>query len=441
MRTFVLLLLLTTLAQSEELTVFFRTEPDRVRVFQKLSHGAPHFRGLSDQPVSVEDVGTDLVLTFEKEGFESPQPLRLPTGTLKGRSSWPPANEPPIRLPPTHAGAALRHFLEKNPATVGLSLVASLIGLGLGWFRLRTVRRRLAHQERLEELAPAHQTRHDSLLMRTLSGYRLVDVLGQGGMACVYLGIPDQSLDKSQSVAVKILDRKLSEQADFIRRFKREIQVSASLDHPHIMRLIDWGETVEGWIYLIMEFVEGGVLRDRVGPGGLPLNRACTLMDEIFSAVAYAHQRGIIHRDLKPDNIMLTKKGSIKVMDFGLAKNESSEKLTQTGVALGTPAYMAPEQIQSLELDARTDQYALGCLAYELLTGRLPFEADSPTQLIFLHLTDEPDPPSFYRPELPAPVDAVVLKMLAKDKEDRYPDLESARTDLIGSLGLEIAKG
>ncbi|MCA9794778.1 MAG: serine/threonine protein kinase, partial [Candidatus Eremiobacteraeota bacterium] len=180
--------------------------------------------------------------------------------------------------------------------------------------------------------------------------------------------------------------------------------------------------------------VRGQTLGDMLEQDRPAPEQARKVLSDLFGAMVYAHSRGVIHRDLKPDNIMLTEKGLLKVMDFGLAKEEDSEKLTQTGTALGTPAYMAPEQIQGDDLDPRTDQYSLGIIAYEVLAGRLPFDASDVMQLLFAQMTATPPPPSQFNPTLPDEVDAALLKMLAKTAEERFATTEEATHALMVAL-------
>ncbi|MBI3928915.1 MAG: serine/threonine protein kinase [Armatimonadetes bacterium] len=422
-RPLVLLLwLLTTgLAMSQEtpesVTVSFRTDPPAVDVSTAMNG----YLGKSDQPLTIElrgDEGHRLEFIFKQAGYKthsiqvSPRELRAPI--------YPPPGRQPIRLVPASLGILLKEFA----VPLAVTSMALLGALALAARRILKVRSRLGRVRRLEEYRAA-AAGDDSLLLSVVGGYRLVEELGRGGMAVVYRGVPEDTYDESRQVAVKVISRELSADPDYVNRFRREIVVSKNLVHPCIVRLLDYGEH-EGRIYLAQEFLQGETLSRRLSSGGMDLRRAMKLLESLFRGVGYAHSQGVVHRDLKPDNIMMLADGNLKITDFGLAKAEDSQKLTRTGVAMGTPAYMAPEQIQGQDLDARTDQYALGVIAYELLTGRLPFEAEDVVQVIYRHLSEEPEPPSRHRPELSPAFDAAVLRMLAKDPGQRFPTVEAA---------------
>ena len=260
--------------------------------------------------------------------------------------------------------------------------------------------------------------------------YRIERELGQGGMATVYLA---QDLRHERQVAVKVLRPDLAATLGS-DRFLREIRIAAQLQHPHILPLLDSGDSA-GFLYYVMPFVDGQSLRDRLDRvGELPVNEAVKLLCEIVDALALAHQRGVVHRDIKPDNIMLSGRHAL-VMDFGVAKAVSEatgrNQLTTAGVALGTPAYMAPEQAAGdPHLDQRVDIYAVGVMAYELLTGRTPFMGHTPQQMLAAHVTEAPEPVSRHRATIPAPLEQVVMRCLAKRPADRFQTAE----ELLGAL-------
>jgi len=243
-------------------------------------------------------------------------------------------------------------------------------------------------------------------------------------MATVYRALPIDARDSSEVVAVKVMRRELVHDAEMSNRFQRETKVTAALDHPNIVRVADFGEH-DGIAYLAMEWMEGGTLRDKTQSKVVALEDVWDALSPLCSAVHYAHTQGVVHRDLKPENIMVTLAGVLKVTDFGLARSGSADKITATGAVMGTPAYMAPEQIQGDLPAPAMDQYAIGIIAFELLTGRLPFEECDPVQLIFKTLMEEPFPPSRFR-QLPEGVDEAILRMLEKQPEQRYPNLEEA---------------
>jgi serine/threonine-protein kinase len=258
-------------------------------------------------------------------------------------------------------------------------------------------------------------------LQQALGGaYRIERELGQGGMATVFLA---DDLKHDRKVAVKVLRPELAA-ALGAERFTREIRIAARLQHPHILPLLDSGQA-EGFLYYVMPYVDGQSLRDRLArEGELPVHEAVRILVEIVDALAFAHAQGVVHRDIKPDNVMLSGRHAL-VMDFGVAKalSEATGRTTMTtaGVALGTPSYMAPEQATAdPNLDHRVDVYAVGVVAYELLTGRTPFAGLTPQQMLAAHVTETPAPLSRYRPSLSPALQAVVMKCLAKHPADRW---------------------
>jgi eukaryotic-like serine/threonine-protein kinase len=249
-------------------------------------------------------------------------------------------------------------------------------------------------------------------------------------MATVYCGLPADTLDESKAVAVKVLGREVFHDSDFRERFRREVNAYRKLQHPNIVALYDWGEQEAGMIYIVLELVDGQTLRDVLKTGTPSRTRAREILQELFAATHYAHQRGIVHRDLKPENVMITRQGALKIMDFGLARHHDAEALTQTGSVLGTPAYMAPEQLTRGSVDGRLDQFALGVITYELLSGHLPYPADGDLMALLSDILNTPAPALGIHPEL----DAVVAKMLSKQPEDRFADVAAAWKALSAAL-------
>ncbi|SNT58597.1 serine/threonine-protein kinase [Actinacidiphila glaucinigra] len=272
--------------------------------------------------------------------------------------------------------------------------------------------------------------------MRVLSGrYELVETVGRGGMGEVWRGV-DRELGRA--VAVKVLPPELTRHEEFRSRFRREARTVASLTHRGIAVLHDVGEDTgedEAVPYLVMEFIDGRTLAEVLGDGPLTMERSTAIMRDVADALAHSHAQGLVHRDVKPSNVMITADGQVKILDFGIAKvvADTATRLTATGMTVGTPAYLSPEQIHGTAVDARTDQYSLGCLFYELLTGRPPFTGDSPFAVMNQHLAKDPVPPSALRPQLPADVDAVVLRALAKQPDQRFLGMGALR-DALGSL-------
>jgi eukaryotic-like serine/threonine-protein kinase len=266
---------------------------------------------------------------------------------------------------------------------------------------------------------------------RLLAGrYELGGVIGRGGMAEVYRG-RDIRLDRI--VAVKTLRRDLAGDQMFQARFRREAQSAASLNHPSIIAVYDTGEDTGGSApvpYIVMEYAEGRTLGDLMRDGRRLLpDRAMEITVGVLGALDYSHRNGIVHRDIKPTNVMLTRTGDVKVMDFGIARALAGGQvtLTQTAQVIGTVQYMSPEQARGERVDARSDLYSTGCLLYELLAGRPPFSGDSPVAIAHQHVRENPVPPSQGDPQIPRWADAIVLKAMAKNPEGRYQNAAEMR--------------
>jgi serine/threonine protein kinase len=264
---------------------------------------------------------------------------------------------------------------------------------------------------------------------RRLGQYEISGILGQGGMATVYRAF-QKSMDRE--VAIKVITSALANNPDFVLRFEREIRVLAKLQHPHILPVYDVGS--EGnLLYLVMRLVEGGSLDGKLRDGMLSVSQTARIFGQIASALNFAHDSGIVHRDLKPNNILLDSKGNPYLTDFGIAKMvQANTQVTAAGTVVGTPAYMAPEQWRAQEIDARTDIYALGIMLYEMLTGDLPFKADTPYGMMYQHL-DTPIP-RVSRPGVPNAINDVIAKATAKAKTERYPSAEMLADDVAAVL-------
>lgn len=267
-----------------------------------------------------------------------------------------------------------------------------------------------------------------------LSGrYELGEILGFGGMSEVHLA-RDTRLHRD--VAVKVLRADLARDPSFYLRFRREAQNAAALNHPAIVAVYDTGEaeTPTGPLpYIVMEYVEGVTLRDIVhNDGPMPPKRAIEVIADACQALNFSHTHGIIHRDVKPANIMISKAGAVKVMDFGIARAlAETHSVTQTAAVIGTAQYLSPEQARGESVDARSDVYSLGCVLYEMLTGEAPFVGDSPVAVAYQHVREDPVPPSQRHAGIPAELDAVVLKALAKNPDNRYQTAAEMRADLV----------
>ncbi|HUR13653.1 MAG TPA: Stk1 family PASTA domain-containing Ser/Thr kinase [Mycobacteriales bacterium] len=261
--------------------------------------------------------------------------------------------------------------------------------------------------------------------------YALGEVLGRGGMAEVRRGT-DTRLGRD--VAIKVLRADLARDPAFHARFRREAQSAAGLDAPNVVAVYDTGEDEHGVPWIVMEHVEGRTLREVLGDEGRLLpQRALEIAVDICSALEVAHRAGIVHRDIKPANVMLTLRGEVKVMDFGIARAAagSESTMTQTEAVIGTAAYLSPEQARGEHVDARSDLYSAGCLLYELLTGTPPFVGDSPVAVAYQHVREAPVPPSRYVDGLSPDVDTVVLTAMAKSPAHRYTDADAMREDLL----------
>jgi serine/threonine-protein kinase len=269
---------------------------------------------------------------------------------------------------------------------------------------------------------------------RLLGGrYELDGVVGRGGMAEVYRA-RDIRLDRI--VAIKTLRTDLARDQIFQARFRREAQSAASLNHPSIVAVYDTGEDMTSGVpvpYIVMEYVDGRTVRDLLQEGHRLLpERSLEIIDGVLRALDYSHQAGIVHRDIKPGNVMVTRNGDIKVMDFGIARamSDAQATMTQTAQVIGTAQYLSPEQARGERVDARSDLYSTGCLLYELLTGRPPFTGDSPVAIAYQHVRENPVPPSRVDPDVPPWADAIVLKAMAKAPADRYQTAADMRADL-----------
>jgi serine/threonine protein kinase len=258
------------------------------------------------------------------------------------------------------------------------------------------------------------------LVGKSLGRYHILEPLGEGGMAAVYKAY-DTSLERN--VAIKIIRTEKEEDESFLKRFQREAKALAQLDHPYILKVLDYGEQ-DGIPYLVMPYIPGGTLKQRMGHP-IPYPEAAGLIAPIARALEFAHGQNIIHRDIKPANILISQSGAPILSDFGIAKmldKAESTQLTADGVGIGTPDYMAPEQWMG-KADPRTDIYSLGIVFYQMITGRLPFTADTPAAVLLKHVQDPLPRPSTFVADLPEFVEHVLFKALSKKPEDRYQDM------------------
>ncbi|MFJ9409109.1 protein kinase [Streptomyces sp. NPDC101393] len=272
--------------------------------------------------------------------------------------------------------------------------------------------------------------------------YQLRDLLGAGGMASVHLAY-DSVLDRE--VAIKTLHTELGREPAFRERFRREAQAVAKLTHTNIVSVFDSGEDeLDGGMvpYIIMEYVSGQPLRSELDTdiaqhGAMPTEKALKITADVLAALEASHEMGLVHRDIKPGNVMMTKRNVVKVMDFGIARAMQSgvTSMTQTGMVVGTPQYLSPEQALGRGVDARSDLYSVGILLFELLTGQLPFDADSPLAIAYAHVQEEPPAPSSINRSVPPAVDALVARALKKNPNERFPTAEAMQDECLRLIG------
>ena len=273
--------------------------------------------------------------------------------------------------------------------------------------------------------------------------YHIIKKLGEGGMGTVYLG---EHVKMGRKSAIKVMTQAMANDPDAVSRFNREASNASRLSHPNICQVYDFGETSDGLIYLAMEFIEGCSLSDLIErEGALPLPRAAGILRQSADALQVAHDQTIVHRDIKPDNIMIVqaKDGSdvAKVVDFGIAKavagDETGQKVTKTGLVVGTPEYMSPEQLSGDKLDGRSDIYSLALVLYKMLTGVLPFQSDTAQETMIKRLTDLPEPLAQARPDIvfPPALQAAMDRALASSVSDRYSSAGEFGRDVVAAVG------
>jgi serine/threonine protein kinase len=284
----------------------------------------------------------------------------------------------------------------------------------------------------------------EALIGARVGNYELSSILGHGGMGTIYFG---RHRVIESRVAVKILHRSFSTTARVVKRFFSEARAVNLINHENIVKIFDLGVTEDGRYYFVMEYLDGRTLAEVLDDGPMPWSQACALVSQIADGLEAAHQAGIVHRDLKPANIMIVEhheEQNVKILDYGVAKlhDRKIDPNTEAGALLGTPHYMSPEQASGEKVDHRTDLYALGVILYRIVTGRIPFEAESLRQLLLLHILHEPPRPSSINPDVSPALEAVIVKALAKDPNDRFRsarDLKSALEEASASMRPESA--
>ncbi len=392
--------------------IVFDTDPPDVRVFQV--DPSPRAIGESGTPVPVTlpSAGDAVTLEFSADGFDTRR-VNLSASVLRSVDRFPTGTSP-IELTPNNAWVPYQVWIRHHPAQAagtGLALGLCLVGAGLWTRQLVQAQRHVRkHEGRVV-------VRIDRLGTH-MGGYRLEERIGEGGTAEVY-----RATGPRGPAAVKVVELEKGKGSVSQQRFLREVQVLQKLVHPHIVQFYDWG-TVGDAMYLVEELVPGGNIRERVPRGGMNVREFLTWFTPLLDAVAFAHRQGVIHRDLKPENVLLTTDGQVKVSDFGLAR-VSDSALTVNNV-MGTPLYMAPEQFAGQVATAATDQYTLGILAFEMLSGQVPFSGESVSEL----MARRTKPPPSLPPAVPASLSRVVYRMLSRAPEERYASLDSVAEQL-----------
>ncbi|RKX68683.1 hypothetical protein DRP53_10250 [candidate division WOR-3 bacterium] len=249
-----------------------------------------------------------------------------------------------------------------------------------------------------------------------IRNFRLGELIATGGMAAIYKGV---QISLNRPVAIKILHPHLARDENFILRFEREAKAAASLQHENIISIIDFGKEGDRY-FLAMEYVDGPSLKELLESGVIPIEIALYILNEILKGIDYAHEKGVIHRDLKPGNILIDKRGSVKIGDFGLAKAQDTATVTVTGSIVGTPAYMSPEQASGAMVDSRSDLFSIGVIGYEMITGAKPFPGETYSMVINNLISKEPKPISSYLEHIPRRMESIIHRLLRKDPDQRY---------------------
>ena len=275
----------------------------------------------------------------------------------------------------------------------------------------------------------------EDLSGRSFGPYRIVAPLGAGGMASVYKAY-QPAVDRY--VALKVLPRHLAQDHEFLARFQQEAKILASLQHPHILPVHDYGES-DGFTYIVMPFIETGTLAEMINGQPLPLELIRRVIAQVGDALDCAHARGLVHRDVKPANILIDARGNCLLADFGIAKIlEGADTLTAIGGIVGTPKYMSPEQGMGIALDGRSDLYSLGVVLYEMATGRVPFDAETPLAVVIKHIRDPLPLPSHVNPDIPDALERMILRAMHKEPSERFGSA-AAMVELISTLASDSA--
>ncbi len=277
------------------------------------------------------------------------------------------------------------------------------------------------------------------MVIEKLGRYVIVEEIGQGAMGVVYKAV-DPLIDRTVAIKTINLDLSKEELANFEKRFQREVQSAGKLNHPNIVTVYDVGRT-EGVAYMAMEFLEGKELREILDSGVvLPIEKIAHISSQVAEGLAFAHEHGIVHRDVKPANVMVMKNGLIKITDFGIAQMSSASR-TMAGMVMGSPKYMSPEQVVGQAVDGRSDIFSLGVVIYEMLTGKTPFGGDNISAIMYQILNDDPIPPKNLNQNIPASINYIVLKALAKHPDKRYQNAKELARDIKRYKTMEVPTG
>lgn len=260
--------------------------------------------------------------------------------------------------------------------------------------------------------------------------YKILDLVGEGAMASVYKA---EDTRDGHIVAVKLVQEGLQKDPEFNKRFQREMEISRSLTHPNIVKVFESGEA-EGHLYMAMELIDGETLEAQVDGIQMPLFQVVRIAGQLVDGLNYAHQRELVHRDIKPGNVMVTKNGIPKLLDFGLALQQGMNRFTTVGAAMGTPTHMAPEALTTGNSDKKSDQYALGVVIYQMLTGRCPFTGPDPMNIAMQHVKNPPPSILAQREEVPPRLEKIVMRMLSKKPEERYPNLTQLQMEIMSAV-------
>lgn len=415
--------------------VVFRTVPEKseVRLLRGTAKGDGDFLGLSGTPLLLNmaefTADNEAFFVIRQKGYKdlrcSLKPHDLKPYSPQTRISYPSEGKEPLALEPATVSKKTALWLSRYRSAIivlVLIMVPSAILMAIKISGMNAEKRKWSAWEALT----AGVNREDPLFNKALGGYVLVEKIGQGGAAAVYKAVPEQTRSEKEEVAVKVMDLNEESEKNYLRRYKREVKILGALSHPNILRILSYGAQGD-LFYLTTELIRGRTLESEIRDGGIELESFRNIIRQILDALIHAHKKEILHRDIKPGNIMIDGKGHVTVMDFGLAKGRHYSAITDMGLTLGTPDYMAPEQATTKIVDSRTDEYSLGILAYSLLAGTHPFHDDTAFGMIYRHVMEKPSPLRAIRASIPDALEAVVLRMLEKDPDMRYQTLEEVK--------------